>query len=570
MNFMQSFSRIGIYKLITLLLCLFSFSVQAQTDVQKQRWYQLDYVQDTFYGISLKKAYDFLKNRKPVDVVVGVIDSGIDTTQVDLKDVRWVNTGEIPNNGKDDDKNGYVDDVYGWNFLGNKNGQNINKENDEETRLYFLYKDRFDGKNIHRENLSYEDKFLYDAWLVANKKFGEFDLKQNKELYQQLLLSYKGLSKVDSILKNRLKTDTYTFEDLRNSSITDMEGFKAKMLFLNMTEQMKIDETLSNKDLMNDFKRELSKLKREINMRENVKFTDYRKNIIGDNYQDFNDRYYGNNDLMGEDALHGTHVSGIIAAQNDNNVGIDGICKTAKIMTLRAVPDGDEYDKDVALSIIYAVDNGAKVINMSFGKRVSPEKYWVDRAFEYAAKKDVLLVHAAGNDNKNIDSLPNYPSAELVAFGGKIAENLITVGASSDPRIDNGKMVAEFSNYGKRNVDVFAPGVKIYATLPGKTTFGYLSGTSMASPVVAGIAAMIRAYFPNLSAVEVKDIIEKSVYIPNDAVRINQPGALTQTTLKALCKTGGIVNAYKAVQLAASISDAKETPMKKNRKKGKK
>ncbi len=531
-------------------------STYAQTEAQLKRWYQLDYTKDTLYGISLDKAYEFLKNRKPAEVIVGVVDSGIDTAHRELKNVLWVNKKEKAGNNKDDDRNGYVDDIHGWNFLGNANGKNVNKEVDEETRLYYHLKDKYLGKAIDSTKLSTSQLAEYEIWKKAEKKFNEFNVEENERYLVNITELLEGISFGDSILINRLNRKEYTAEDLRSAAIMDMTGFQMKNAYLNLTEQLKLPKEITNVQLLADIKREKERLEGNIKNRTTAP-PRYRDEIVQDNYYDFKDRYYGNHDLMAEESEHGTHVSGIIAAQRDNGYGIDGIANAAKIMTLRAVPDGDEYDKDVALSIIYAVNNGAKVINMSFGKRVSPEKHWVDSAFNYAAQKDVLLVHAAGNDNKNIDSVDNFPNGDLVTFN-KRSENLITVGASSDPRVDDGKMVAEFSNYGIINVDVFAPGVKIYSALPTNDSLGFQSGTSMASPVVAGIAALIRSYFPKLTAVEVKYIIEKSVFIPADTVQVNMPGdENTKTTLKALSKTGGIVNAYNAVKMAAKLEESK-------------
>ena len=223
-------------------------------------------------------------------------------------------------------------------------------------------------------------------------------------------------------------------------------------------------------------------------------------------------------------------------------------------MMIRAVPDGDEYDKDIALAIKYAVDNGAKVINMSFGKGLSPEKKWVDSAVRYAELKDVLIVHAAGNDGEDNDTTGNFPNPDLAILHRK-ATNFITVGASSDPKV-SGDYVGDFSNYGKNSVDIFAPGVKIYSTLPGRSSYGYLRGTSMASPVVAGVAAVIRSYFPALSASQVKYAIEKSA-VADQSITVTRPGTKEMIKMTDLCISGGWINAYNAVKVAASLQPEK-------------
>ncbi|MFZ1858411.1 MAG: S8 family serine peptidase, partial [Chitinophagaceae bacterium] len=281
----------------------------------------------------------------------------------------------------------------------------------------------------------------------------------------------------------------------------------------------------------------------------------YRADVVKDNYSDFNDKFYGNNDVMvsNKSALHGTHVSGIIAASRSNGKGMDGVADNVKIMSLRAVPDGDEHDKDIALAIRYAVDNGAHVINMSFGKSFSPEKKWVDEAVKYAESKGVLMVHAAGNDAKNLDTTFNYPTPQLL--DGTKPNNWITVGASGDPKA--GGLTANFSNYGKNEVDVFAPGVKIYSTVPGGDTYQNLQGTSMASPVVAGLAAFILEYYPNLSAAQVKMVIEKSSQKPADKVK--NPGNDEMVPLTDLSRAGGVVNAFEAIKLASTIKGERNT-----------
>jgi subtilisin family serine protease len=245
--------------------------------------------------------------------------------------------------------------------------------------------------------------------------------------------------------------------------------------------------------------------------------------------------------------MHGTHCVGIIGAAKNNGKGSDGIADNVKIMMVRAVPDGDEHDKDIALAIRYAADNGAQIISMSFGKDFSPQKKWVDEAVKYAESKGVLLVHAAGNDAKNIDTADNFPNP-VFADGKGRANTFVTVGASGDAT--NGGLTASFSNYGKKEVDLFSPGVKIYSTLPG-SNYGNLSGTSMACPVVAGVAAFLLEYYPNLSAKQLKYIIEKSAVPISEKVKL--PGTDEKVNLSDISKSGGIVNAYEAVKLAATI-----------------
>jgi len=327
-------------------------------------------------------------------------------------------------------------------------------------------------------------------------------------------------------------------------------GKRAKFVFLQTMKMLPFGSEVKNSFILSSINEEVERLQDEADAKDKAP-VDVRADIIKDNYSNFSDKYYGNPDVMGASSLHGTHVSGIIAAARNNGKGMDGIADNVRIMMVRAVPNGDEYDKDIALAIHYAVDNGAKVINMSFGKSFSPEKKWVDEAFKYAASKDVLLVHAAGNDAKNIDSTDNFPSTTFL--DGTQASNVITVGASSDKYITQ-NYVASFSNYGKKGVDVFAPGSRIYSTLPGGNSYGFEDGTSMASPVVAGVAALLRSYYPNLSAAQIKQAIEKSVTQLDNSYTVLKPGTDTPVKMSELAKAGGLLNAYGAVETAEKLS----------------
>jgi len=346
-----------------------------------------------------------------------------------------------------------------------------------------------------------------------------------------------------------LNKDTFTGRELDQYVTKSFAERRAKNDFISiMKTNNMLDQT--NNEFIEGFQEYIEYIEGEIRKADakNNPPIPYRKNIVGDDENNLDDRDYGNNDLMGANPMHGTHCAGIIAAARDNGKGMDGIADNVRIMSLRVVPDGDEHDKDIALAIRYAVDNGAKIISMSFGKSFSPKKKWVDEAFAYADSKNVLLVHAAGNDAKDVDVTDNFPNPNYVD-GGR-AGNVITVGASGDPKLYG--LVASFSNYGKKEVDVFSPGVRIYSTLPGGKNYGKLDGTSMACPLVAGIAALTLEYFPTLSARQLKYVIEKSAQ--NPAVKVDKPGTDEQVELKELSKSGGIVNAYEAVKLASTLT----------------
>jgi subtilisin family serine protease len=361
---------------------------------------------------------------------------------------------------------------------------------------------------------------------------------------------FKDIKAGDSVIAKALGKDEYNCKDLAEYTPAVDAAKRVKRILMTICKGNDNDE-ISNQMILDELEGDINKFEAADRAPK-----PYRNEVVKDNYGDLNDKFYGNSNVMvsKSSALHGTHVSGIIAAVRNNNVGMDGVADNVRIMSIRAVPDGDEHDKDIALAIRYAVDNGAKVVNMSFGKGLSPEKKWVDDAVKYAESKGVLLVHAAGNSHQNLDTTFNFPTA--VYEDGERATNWITVGASGDPKA--GGFTASFSNYGKKEVDVFAPGVKIYSTVPGGNTYQFLQGTSMASPVVAGLAAFVLQYYPHLTAQQVKTIIEKSSKGPGE--RVKDPGTGEEVELSDLSVSGGLVNAYEAIKLASTIKpEAKKT-----------
>jgi subtilisin family serine protease len=532
------FNRSLFFLVAFIFICGSGFS---QTSVKEQvpdGWHLMSKETSGYYGISLDKAYDFLKGKRSTQVIVAVIDSGVDTTHEDLKSILWHNPGEIPGNGIDDDKNGYVDDVYGWNFIGGRDGKNVKEDSYEAARVYHQYKSQFENIT-DTASLSKDDKEKYNMWSRAKDQVvGAVDLSL-LEKYQQI---EKDMMLGDSIIQSDLKKKEYNCKDLDNYNPGSVTAQKLKQTMTYICGLNK-NTDITNEQILEDLQGEIRKMEAAKQAPE-----DFRGEIVKDNYNDFNDRFYGNNDVMANTPFHGTHVSGIIAAARNNGLGIDGIADNVRIMMVRAVPDGDEHDKDIALAIRYAVDNGAKVINMSFGKGFSPQKDWVDDAVRYAQSKGVLLVHAAGNDAADVDTAWNFPTP-VFKSDGKTASNWITVGASGDPQL--GGLVANFSNWGKEEVDVFAPGVKIYSSIPGGNTYGEAQGTSMASPVVAGVAALILEYYPNLTPEQVKYAIEKSAVKPD--VKVKNPATGEEVNLSDLCKSGGVLNAYEAVKLASTL-----------------
>lgn len=506
-----------------------------------KNWQLLSYDTDSVYGIGVEKAYrELLKGKKSQTVIVAVLDSGIDTTHEDLKPVLWRNPREIPGNNIDDDGNGYVDDVYGWNFLGAKDGSSVKEDSDEATREYFRMKKKY----VDPDSALAPDSKELAYWNRLKDRI-ERPSSQNKSNYKMMLKVQENLLQCEAILSEYLKTTDFSLKQLDTIRSNDQDVMLAKSFALRLLNSTG-EEGMTYQALKTDLAEYIKDLKRKADF-SGQEPKDKRAIIVGDNLNDINDKYYGNADVMGQFATHGTHVSGIIAAARGNELGIDGVADNVRIMTVKVVPEGDERDKDVALGIRYAVDNGAQIINMSFGKGFSPQKEWVDDAIRYAEEKGVLLVHAAGNDGANNDEVENFPKDTY--NDGREANNLITVGALGNGR--TGSKIAGFSNYGKKEVDVFAPGVQIYSTIPGGNKYNNASGTSMASPVVAGAAALILSYYPDLSARQLKEIIEKTASpLPENLV--NKPGAKDETIdFSELSTSGGMVNVYEALKLAA-------------------
>ncbi|WP_217603208.1 S8 family peptidase [Chitinophaga sp. GbtcB8] len=519
-----------------------SISTFAQGTSIPRNWHLLSYDKDSVLGISAEKAYkELLKGKKSTPVVVAVIDSGIDTTHEDLKSILWTNPKEIPGNNIDDDGNGYVDDIHGWNFLGGKDGRSIKEASDEATREYLRYRRIYGNPDSTMDRTSRE----YAYWQKLVEKVVK-PTSQYKASYRTMTKLHDNMLKCANILTTYLKQDDFNGPRLDSIETTDQDVMVAKN-FMTRLLQSTGEQNVAYLDFKSEFEEYIDDLKKKAERADEGE-VDKRKEIVGDNTDDINDKYYGNNDVMGEFAFHGTHVSGIIAAARNNGLGIDGVADNVRIMAVKVVPDGDERDKDVALGIRYAVDNGAKVINMSFGKGFSPNKDWVDDAIRYAESKGVLLIHAAGNDASDNDVVDNFPSAHYNDHSR--ATNVITVGASGAGRKTS--KVANFSNYGKTEVDLFAPGVQIYSTVPGGNKYGSASGTSMAAPVVTGVAALVLSYYPSLTAQQLKMVLEKSVSPLTDSM-VTKPGTEEKVPFSSLSVTGGIVNAYNALQLADSM-----------------
>ncbi|HLT50459.1 MAG TPA: S8 family peptidase [Arenibacter sp.] len=496
------------------------------TDAEKKNWGHADLLTDTIPGMSVDRAYtEIIKNKKGKEVIVAVLDSGMDLTHEDLVNVLWVNKKEIPGNNKDDDNNGYVDDIHGYNFLGES------------------YNEQLEMARIVGLNLG--DAKLQER---AKSKLDEDYQKalQNKERYEQI---FQAVKNADSEIKKHLGKDSYTKQDLTAIKTEDQTMIGNIGILMQM---LSIKDTIP--EVLTELNSGITYFSDQLNYNLNVDFNG--REIVGDDPYDINDTGYGNGNPQNrvEDESHGTHVAGIIAAERNNGKGANGVANNVAIMSIRAVPNGDEYDKDIALGIRYAVDNGAKIINGSFGKAFSPHAQWVYDAIKYAAENDVLFVHAAGNSSEDLDdpNNPNFPN-DQINNGPEMADNVITVGALGSKY--GSEMVASFSNYGAINVDVFAPGNRIYSTMPGNK-YEFQGGTSMAAPAVAGIAALIRSYYPDLTAPQVKKIIMDSGLTTKTKVMVGGDASET-IDFKDISKSGKMANAYNALIMADAVSHGK-------------
>jgi cell wall-associated protease len=511
-----------------------------------ENWHNLDGKINKIQGISTDEAYEkLLKGKTLKSVIVAVIDGGVDINHEDLKGKIWVNQGEIPGNGIDDDHNGFVDDVNGWNFIGGKDGKNVKEETTEVTRLYVKFIEKFDG--VKKSSLTGKELEEYIYLEKAKEKYLEKANKSKRDLADISSFS-NAFWFSDSIVKSIVKKDDYTLEDIKSINPgNDKRLISIKDFLSKVYEKNGFDRE--------QFKKYTEYLSTNTNYHYNTDFNP--RNIVGDNPEAWNDMSYGNNDVIGSSPEHGTFVSGIIAANRHNNLGIKGIADSVKIMVVRAIPDGDERDKDVANAIIYAVNNGAQILNLSFGKDFSPQKNFVDDALRYAASKDVLIIHAAGNDSENTDTLERFPNNND-KDGHKIMENWMNIGASFQKK--NKTLPGDFSNYGYKTVDFFAPGVSIYSSQPGNK-YGVMDGTSFSAPMTAGAAALIKSVYPSLHAAQIKEILLKStrkyprlkVYMPNQASKKKE-----KVRFGKLSVTGGVLNVYDALLLAEKYTAVKK------------
>ncbi|RYD88404.1 MAG: peptidase S8, partial [Sphingobacteriales bacterium] len=322
-------------------------------------WHLLDLQTDGFYGISLKPAYQLIKGKRSNRVTVATIDSGIDTAQKDLRSVLWTNAKEIAGNGKDDDKNGYIDDVHGWNFLGGPGGKANYTETSEEVREYNRLKPKY---SILTEKTA-GDKKEYAYWLKV-KTLYDTTVNTARTETEQLVPILNVLMTTSGYIKRELKLPaqaSFTMKDIDNLQPVNDTLMHSKQVWESIFQQ--VGGNADNASLIKDWSESLAKYNNDLNPD-----LASRKRIVGDDPDIWDTKPYGNALLKFPDAMHGTGVAGLIGAVRNNGYGVDGVADNVRIMAIKTVPNGDEYDKDVAKAIRYAVDNGARIVNMSFGK----------------------------------------------------------------------------------------------------------------------------------------------------------------------------------------------------------
>ena len=537
----SSFFLGGLFVLIS---CSHQVVVQNK-QLESYPWSKQNYGKDMNNGISLEKLQTstLLTNPSEQNVIVAVLDTQTDIDHEAISEQLWINEDEIPNNNIDDDGNGYVDDVNGWNFMGFDNDGYFRYQNFEYTRI-LRYKDDFLNKNSVYAKSDSLLSLEYDRAVITQKRYHRFytnwakSLDFSIDMWQTVTDSLirffpdedYDLNTLDS-LYSIYKINDKSYIKRRDDRDTDLGA----LIFYKI-----VDLETNTNSLKNVID---SKLQKD-------SIINYNLNVNVDRKLQFKrtGAFYGNNKLNINKYSnnHSTEVISIIAGSATKEELIS-FHKNIKVMPICISVSGDEHDEDVANGIRYAVDNGAKVINMSFGKQFSLYPEIVHQAFLYAQQHNVLLVHASGNDAIDIDATPFYPIDINYYTGEEGVQNFINVGAISK-RTDS-TMVSSFSNYGKKNVDIFAPGEYIHVAQATKKQYGYDSGTSLSAPLVSATAALLYLYFPKLSVFDIKEcILESGNSIDKNVLK---PGTKNEYVhFSELCSSGKILNVYAAFLMA--------------------
>ncbi len=546
--------------------------VKQKVETQKKQseldWFNCSFDQDSVYGAEVNKAYNYLKaNKKKAKKrpVVALIGTGMDVEHEDLKQAIWVNPKE-KRNQKDDDKNGLTDDINGWNFIGGKDGQVMEALTREGEREFFRLKDKYadyisDGKKYYKI-VNGKRQEVPAPENIKEYKYYRFKVMPESRIggaYGGLQLSYvieEYVEKFDKDMKKRFPGKELTVEEFQ--SCYDPKAEKdslSEVAFVFTAYSFSLYNTDKWEPVYQNMgKRSVETAKKSYEEALKKYGSDHRKEIVGDNPLDINDTHYGNNVLLTSDAATGVMQAGVIAAKRDNGIGSNGIADNAEIMTLRIHPgEGEPYLKDMALAIRYAVSHGADVIVLPEQNAIYPEeqKQWITDALKEAEKKGALVIVPVWNSSVDMDKNEFFPNRKMSKEGE--LTNFMVV-ASSDK---NGNPVLN-TNYGATTLDIYAPGTDIYSSYMGDT-YQKGSGEGMASATVAGVAALVKSYFPQLTGSQIRDILLKSV-TSRKGVEVEKgirvDGTLSQDLFlfEDLCLSGGIVNAYQAILEAEKVS----------------
>jgi subtilisin family serine protease len=502
--------------------------------IDNATWLYKDIIKDSISGISLEKAKNtILKNKTGREIIVAVIDSKFDINHEVLKDYIWTNPKEILNY-KDDDNNGFVDDIYGWNFIGNSQGENVIDANYEYVRYIRHYSGRFENKTI--DNVKEGDKEKFILYIEVKEKLETELIKAKNRLDYSNNIFEKYVEARDA-LQSYFPNYNYTLDVLNE---IDTTGNNLATHVKEISEVIKWGETNEMNVSTN------TSYKSGLNKHLNIDFNE--RSLVGDNPYDINDTIYGNNKTFNflKHYDHGTRVSSVIT-----NLFKYSSSKL-KILPISISPAGSYHDKDLALAIRYAVNNGAKVINMSFAKEYSINKEWVFEAFKYAEKHNVVIVRAAGNDSYDLGNYNITYPMDNENNGKEVSDNFLLVGSSTYKANENLK--ANFSSYGKNDVDVFAPGDNLFTAKPFNK-YMLDRGTSLSAALISGVAALLFSHYPNLTASQVKHIIMDSGIEYTFPVKTpTKEDKDKMTPFNQLSKSGKVVNAYNALIMADSIS----------------
>lgn len=559
---------------LLLLVCIGMANVNAQLIKQDNQarkkqsdldWYNCSFGEDGVYGAEVNKAYEFLKGKKVKKrPVVALIGTGLDVEHEDLKQAIWVNPGEQAD-GKDRDKNGFIDDINGWNFLGGKNGQVMERLIQEGDREFLRLKDKYadyitsngeffkiiDGKRVKvsaPENLSEYSYYknvvmpesqlarIYGGWNMAYV-IAEYGQKFKEDLRAKFPGQRITLQEFQTCYDPNAPQDTL-------SDVTFTLIATAFQLY-------KTDDL----DFVYKTFVETGVARGKESYEEALKAYGYdgRKDIVGDDYLNINDNKYGNNVLLTSDAGLGTMQGGIIGGKRGNGLGNDGIMDEAEIMALRVTASGGEpYIKDMVLAIRYAADHGVDIIVLPQQNTLYPDgqKEWMIEALRYAESKGILVIVPAWELSQDLAKQTFYPNRRMT--GDKELTNLMVI--SSSDKEGNPSLNA---NYGAKELDLFAPGINIYSAYTGDT-YQIGSGVGLASASVAGVAALIKAYYPHLTGSQIRDILLESV-TSRKGVEVEKgievDGKQTQDLFlfDDLCLSGGILNAYQAIMAADKL-----------------